>query len=276
MTAALPVGINYSGGTSSEWLIDAVIEGEIERPEYVAVFTSDTGDEHEWTYEAMSKTEERCRSAGIAFVRCSDPHTTLSASILSVGGSVIRADNPPLWTESQGGGRGQLIQKCTKRFKTAPIRRAQSLWLESLKKPKRIEAWIGFGADESHRATKAVARNDVQWQSLAFPAIRLGKSRSAQRSDLEKWTGSAPPFSMCVHCPFKSPARWHQTTGADLAKAIEVDEFVRHGLEPAGVDDPCFLSDRLIPVEQLIRNGDPQPSLPGLEAPGCDAGACFL
>jgi hypothetical protein len=42
-----------------------------------------------------------------------------------------------------------------------------------------------------------------------------------------------------------------------------------------GVRNPAFLTDRLIPVRQLIERGDPQPSLPGLEST-CDAGACFL
>lgn len=79
-----------------------------------------------------------------------------------------------------------------------------------------------------------------------------------------------------MHCPYKTPNRWRQTDGNDLVKAYEVDEAIRHGLERVGVDEPCYLSDRLIPVEQLIRKGDPQPSLPGLDAPGCDGGACFL
>ena len=272
----IPVGISYSGGTSSEWMIRAVIEGVIPRPKHIAVFMADTGDEHEWTYERAAMLEEACRAAGIPFFRGAD-RETLSESLFAVThGTRTRTDTPPLWTENPGGGRGQLHQKCTKRFKTAVIRRMQSAWLRASNLPKRIESWIGFGNDEQNRANKAVGRLDVKWQSLGFPAIRMGASRAAQRADVERWTGSSPLFSMCVECPFKDPHRWRQTTPTDLRKAVQIDEAIRHGLEPAGIIEPCYLSDRLIPVERLVRDGDPQIDLPGFEAPGCDAGACFV
>ena len=44
----LPVALNYSGGTSSRWMLDAVLNGLIKRPEHFGVFFADTGDEHEW------------------------------------------------------------------------------------------------------------------------------------------------------------------------------------------------------------------------------------
>lgn len=276
----LPVGSAYSGGTSSRWAIDAVLEGEIERPEFFAVFFANTGDEHEWTYDDVDRTEERCRAAGIPFFRCEHREFLFDAVMSATRGERTRVDNPPFWTENQGGGRGQLDQKCTKIFKTAAIRRAQSAWLASIGKPKRITTWIGFGQDEQHRALKAIKNNDVLWQRLDFPAIRLGRTRAAQRADIERWhrdgtTPTAPRFSMCRRCPFKSPERWRQTPANDLPIVYETDEAIRHGLEHVSVDEPAFLSDRLIPVRQLIERGDPQPSLPGFES-GCDSGMCFL
>lgn len=276
MTEALPVGISYSLGASSRHLIELIINGEVPRPKNVAVFTADTGDEHEWSYEDGERVEERCKAAGIPFFRGSHREPLVDAVLSATRGERTRVDNPPFWTENPGGSRGQLDQRCSVLFKTAVIRRMQSAWLKSLGLPKQLSCWLGFGNDEQHRANKAVGRNDVAWQRLDFPAIRLGKNRGAQRADFDRWGLKAPLFSMCKRCPFKNPQRWAQTTKADLEGVYEYDEAIRHGLEHTEVHETVYLTDRLIPVEQLIKKGDPQPSLPGFEIPGCDSGACFL
>lgn len=272
----IPVGISYSGGASSRWMIDMLLAGEIERPEHVAVFFADTGDEHEWTYEDVAATAERCRREGVPFFRGSHREPLVDAVLSATRGERTRVDNPPFWTENPGGGRGQLDTKCSKLFKTAVIRRLQSAWLASLGLPKKITCWIGFANDEQRRANKALTRADVRWQALDFPAIRLGRNRAAQRADIARLGRKAPRFSMCRKCPFKSPDRWTQTTEHDLEGAFEYDSAIRHGLEHVAVTEPAFVTDRLIPLERLIRRGDPQPSLPGFDLPGCDGGACFL
>ena len=188
--------------------------------------------------------------------------------------SSMRADHPPFWI-AKGSGRGRAQHRCTRFYKVAPMRRAVSSWLEVIDKPKLVGRWIGFSADEAHRATKAVSAQDVAWERLRFPAIERGLVRGQLRADLVTWTGRAPRFSMCVFCPFKSPRRWRDTSAADLARAIAVDEAIRD-LDCVGLTDgPAYLSDRLIPVADLVRHGDPQPTLPGLES-YCDSGACFL
>ena len=274
---SVPVAISYSGGASSQWLVEAVLNGVIQRPEHVAVFFSDTGDEHEWTYEAIDRMAERCAAEGLTFVRTRTHRPdTLSGAILSATrGERTRLDNPPFWTENPGGGRGKLAQKCTQVWKTRPLRAAQSAWVKSLGLAKRVETWIGFGLDEQHRATKAVARNDVKWASLDFPAIRHLKSRAAQRADLARWRSKAPLFSMCVHCPFKNEERWRQTGAKDLAKAVEIDEAIREGLSHVAVEEPAYLFDGLIPVTALLR-GERRRAEPLTAVPGCDAGACFV
>jgi hypothetical protein len=275
--ATLPVAISYSGGASSQWLVEAVLNGAIDRPEHVAVFFSDTGDEHEWTYEALDRMEERCGREGLSFIRTRTHRTdTLSGAIMSATrGERARLDNPPFWTENPGGGRGKLAQKCTPIWKTRPLRAAQAAWVKSLGLPKRVETWIGFGLDEQHRAVKASARNDVQWATLDYPAIRHRKSRAEQRADLARWGSKAPLFSMCVECPFKSEERWRQTGGKDLAKAIEIDEAIREGLSHVAVDEPAYLFDGLIPVRSLLKGARSRQD-PQLSIPGCDAGACFV
>lgn len=270
-----PVAISYSGGGSSEWLLRATLRGIIPRPEHFAVFFADTKDEHDWTYERVAMIEALCEREGVPFFRCSaDPG--LSDHLISVGADgSTRADHPPVWIAKDGGGRGRAQHRCTMAFKVAPMRRAQSDWLASLGVPKRIEKWIGFGFDEQVRALKAVAKQDVQWESLAFPVIRLRRTRAEQHAELREWAGSSPRFSMCTICPWKSPERWFATPEGQRARAYEVDEAIRDMSAVGLTDGDAYLTDRLIPVESLIRHGDPQPNLPGLES-YCDTGACFL
>jgi hypothetical protein len=270
----LPVAISYSGGTSSEWLVRAVIKGILPRPEHLCAVFADTGAEHSWTYARVDLVERACKDAGIDFLRCAAEHTIID-DLLAVGrGEVTRVDQPPLYI-AKGHGRGVTQHRCTAHYKIAPMRRAVSAWLAERGLPKRVVKWIGFAADEAARAQKAIGKQDVQWESIDFPAIRLGVDRVSQRADLVRWTGSAPDFSACVMCPKKDPPRWMRTTGADLDTAIMVDEAIRD-LDCIGLTDgPAYLTDRLIPIADLVRNGDPQPTLPGLE-PYCDGGACFL
>lgn len=272
-----PVAISYSGGSSSEWMIRAVIRGDLPRPERLCVVFADTGSEHEWTYEAVREVKAACEDAAIEFIECR-AETMLGDDLIALrdveGIRTTRADHPPLWIEN-GNGRGRAIHKCTRHYKVAPMRRAISEWLERVGEDKIVTKWVGFAADESHRAAKTVGKQDVQWERLWFPAIAAGVTRVQQRADLANWTGRAPRFSMCVFCPFKSPQRWAQTSAADLERAIEVDEAIRD-VDCIGLTDgPAFLTDRLIPIERLVREGDPQPNLPGLES-YCDGGACFL
>lgn len=270
-----PVAISYSGGASSEWLLRATLRGVLARPEHLAVFFADTGIEHDWTYEATASVEEECRKEGVPFFRCAADES-LPAHLLAIAAEGrTRADHPPVYIKKDGGGRGQAEHRCTRQFKVAPMRRAQSAWLAAEGLPKRVEKWIGFGADEYGRALKSEAKRDVAWETLEFPAMRLGLKRAEQRVQLKEWTGRAPRFSMCTICPWKTPDRWQATPEAQRAAVYEIDEAIRDMSAVGLTDGDAYLCDRLVPVERLIRNGDPQPTLPGLAA-YCDGGACFV
>lgn len=271
----IPVAISYSGGSSSEWIVRSVINGTLPRPEQLAVFFADTGWEHDWTYEAVDEVKEACRKAGIPFFRCGRPET-LPEHLISINrDGLTRGDTPPLYIKKDGGGAGKLPNKCTRQYKIRPMRQAQSRWLKTLGQPKRVMKWIGFGIDEAGRAQKALGRQDVQWEHLDFPAMRLGLKRGEQRAQLERETGRAPRFSMCTGCPHKTVDRWKQTPKRHLPLVYETDEAIRDLSGADVLEGDTFLSDRLIPVEHLLKHGDPTPLLPGL-ASYCDGGACFL
>lgn len=274
MKIDIPVAISYSGGASSGWLVHAVRQGIVPRPRHFAVFWVRM-PEHDWTFDEVEKVRRECEAADIEFIECL-PEVSLDEHLLQLETSEpTRLDHPPLWI-AKGSGRGRASHRCTKAFKVAVMRRAQSEWLAANRLPKKIIKWIGFGADEAHRAQKTHAKQDVLWEILDFPGLRVGAGRARMRAEFEQMAGRPPPlFSMCTLCPFKSPRRWQQTGQSDLRAAVRIDEAIRD-LDCVGLTDgPAYLSDRLIPVADLVRRGDPQPELPGLES-YCDGGACFL
>lgn len=269
-----PVALSLSGGGSSFWILLAVLRGIIPRPKWFAVFFADTGEEHEWTYETVDEAEEICRNEGIDFIRCGRDRS-LGDHLLSIkSDGLTRADHPPVYI-AKPDGRGQAAHRCTREFKIAPMRRAQSAWLKRNGHPKRITKWIGFGADEVPRALKSEAKRDVAWEGLAFPAIRCGVVRAEQHRQLRQWLGHDVRFSMCTICPWKDPARWLATPARQLERVYRIDESIRDLSGIGLTDGDAYLCDRLIPVRELVEKGDPQPALPGMES-YCDGGHCFL
>ncbi len=275
-----PVALSYSTGSGSEWMIEAIIQGVIPRPPKLAVFMADTGGEHSWSYRHADEVEARCRAAGITFFRVCRPGPTLVEWFMTVrtskNGSRYISKHPPFYIDKGDGQVGRVAQQCSEEFKTIPIRRMQRKWLRSLgyRKPWGV-TWIGFGADEPTRVTKAVAKKKPGWVVLDFPAFRLGMTRAQQKRDLIEWTGRAPMFSCCVYCPHKTNARWGVTEGADADLAIKVDEGLRDMDVDGLTDGPAYLSNRLIPVSQLVRKSEAF-AKDEADPAGCDGGACFV
>lgn len=272
---SLPVGISYSGGKSSKWLLHAMLHGVLPRPEHVAVFFAHTGIEHDWTYEDVEDVKETCRKEGVRFIQCQRDELLDAHLLAIIPQGRTRAETPPMYVAKDGGGRGQIAHRCTREFKVAPMRRAQAAWLKEIGQPKRIEKWIGFAKDEVARAVKAEAKRDVKWESLAFPVIKHGLTRADQEAQLKAWGVTVPRFSMCTICPWKTPGRWAATPEAQRARAIEVDVSIRD-LSACGITDgEVFLSDTLIPLERLFKRPTTGEEATISDA-GCDGGHCFL
>lgn len=267
-----PVAISYSGGASSEWLVEATWRGVIPAPARYAVFFADTGEEHAWTYAAVAEVEARCRARGITFIACRRPGDSLGDHVINAARERrTRMDHPPFYVDGASGA-GRIEQRCTREWKARTLRRAKAQWLTSIgiRKRKRLTSWIGFSADEQHRATSAVAaRAEVKWESIDFPAIRLGVTREQQRAQLIEWTGRAPMFSMCTFCPFKTPQRWRETPPPELERAREVDAAIRD-LSFMGITrGEVYVSNRLVAIgEGHDVGGD-------AEDAACTSGYCF-
>lgn len=136
-----------------------------------------------------------------------------------------------------------------------------------LARPTHFAVFFADTFDEHEWTYEAVARveeicgaNGIQFIRGTASTPLWGDVAAACRGEVDRV--EQPPF-------------WTENPGGGRGR-YETDEAIRHGMEHVGIDNPCYLSDRLIPIKRLIERGDPQPSLPGLDAPGCDNGACFL
>jgi hypothetical protein len=260
-----------------------MLRGAIPRPEHVAVFFADTHDEHGWTYRAVGEVETRCHAADVRFIRCEHKRGGLGDHLINAAAmGAKRMDNPPVYIRKPSGARGQATQKCSREFKRDVLRRAKRAWLREIRLPKScrigrylLTSWVGFAADELHRAQAATTDPDVLWERLAFPAIRAGVTREQQRAQLTEWTGRAPRFSMCVFCPHKTVERWRDTSGADLERAIVIDEALRNLDEVGLTQGEAFLSDQLIPLRDLMQRIDEEPEAEMPRRP-CTGARCFL
>jgi hypothetical protein len=173
--------LSFSGGRQSTWILEAVLRGEVERPDPFLVVTANPGAEKQRTYDTVAKYKTLCEEAGIAFVVADGPK--LSDDLLAIQrGDKHRIDNPPMWTRAAGdtipdpekqsmewandnrtlayyhdaianpdryrttreqrGAAGQLAQCCTAYYKVAPIRRAIRTHLEKLTGSRRV--WPGI------------------------------------------------------------------------------------------------------------------------------------
>ena len=194
--------LNYSGGTGSTFLLEAVLRGNLEIPSPFRVLFADPGMEKQSTYQTVAHYERKCRERGIEFIRVSGGN--LFRDLLTLP-QKTRIDNPPYFTKKPNGAAGQLRQCCTYYYKIAPIDRAIRLILKDLYgiNPKRgnlgkgiVEKWIGFSFDEIHRI-KSPSQHYVRFR---FPLIELGYDKPMIGSYFEEKRIPLPSRSLCNGC----------------------------------------------------------------------------
>jgi hypothetical protein len=306
--------LSFSGGRQSSWILEAVLRGEIEKPETFLVVTADPGAEKQETYARVKSYQERCSQAGIDFVIASGPNIIQDMKDLKRGDKG-RLDNPPLFTrheahrldsppqQPQGEvfsayldavnqperyratnevmrNGGQLKQCCTSHYKIAPIRRAirnhlRTVVRESLK-PGVVDTWIGFASHEIERAVKI--QKDVAWQNLRFPMIEMGITADRVYADWKRWNLPEPVPSMCNCCPFhgtRSLKDMYENRSADWIQATEYDELARN-LDRAGVKSQAFCSSLLTPLSLLPILGFESGDAVRDDNLMCDSGMCFM
>lgn len=171
-------------------------------------------------------------------------------------------------------GKGQVRRQCTMSWKISPLRR----WLQEHRNKRPVELWLGISTDEWQRAKDS----DRKYLKHRFPLLDLGMSRQDCLDWLAAHDLPSPGKSSCVFCPFLNKDAWINMRlyqPEDFAKAVEIDEAIRHVRMPGEL----FVHSSRKPLEEAVSaNVDTanQSALRELESDDqdaeCDSGHCFL
>lgn len=279
--------VAFSGGVQSSVLAWMAIRGDITVPRYskesklFALVTADTGDERKRTYENLDTLARAAKEAGITHLVAPGPKIPADYSEAFEG---HRIDTIPYWTKNPDGSIGQLNHGCTRHYKVRPQRRIIAKWLSeelciSIGAAQRVkvDSWIGFAADEEHRAKK-VKGDTATWRTK-FPLIELGMTKQDCVDYLEKNNLPMPIPSVCAGC-FANGLRtfkWMYENDKDAwDRAVKRDEYIRHGLERFGVKNPCYISSTCVPLRELAEMDFRLPKITEHIKHECSQGVCFV
>lgn len=219
---------------------------------------ADTGDEPADLYPHVEKIGRMLRAAGHDFtvVRKVDRHPSLSASLIdaALNGTSGGVACPPAFVKANGYRRGIALRRtCTTEWKVRPI--------EALIKTRMVELygereygwnavqWIGYSADEAHRAKGS----ELAWRLFRYPLIDAGITRAEchaliERSAYDDGSPMVPMRSACVYCPHHSRYAWERVAKNpdDWALALRLDEALEQGhrlhSKVCGVKHPLYLT----------------------------------
>ena len=282
--------LNYSGGKQSSCLLWMVILGDYPKPESFIALNADPGIENSRTYEYIEIMMKECEKAGIHLATASGPN--LLEDLRAVGrGERFRVDNPPYWTKDpNNGSRGQLMHKCTRHYKVAPMDRYIRGYLEEHHGISRkrsnlgegmVEKWIGFSLDEELRI-RDPRRKYIKFR---YPLIELGMTDSDIIGYFKENGLPIPERSVCNACFSNGLAtlkKMHDERPDDWKIAVELDEAIRD-MSSVMVERTVFVNDKLMPLSELaeknfLMDGEDQMTFGFHDADdwSCDKGYCFV
>jgi len=183
--------ISYGGGVQSTAMVLMTLDDSAKswkKSDVDLVIMADPGDEMPSTYETARLIEEKCKKAGLEFVRVQKEGQTLREHHLERG------------TLTMVG-----ISSCTVNWKIQPIRKFIKKQVNQSAEKPWATAWLGITTDEARR----VADSDVKWVSNRFPLIEEGMSRT----DCENYIKNNHPElnvskSGCFFCHYQPKKAW--------------------------------------------------------------------
>lgn len=279
MSAFITV-LSHSGGAQSQWLLEMVLRGEIEKPLRFVVLNADPGMEDSRTYHFVRESRRRCQAAGIDYITASGPNLWVDI-VNSISNGATRIDNPPFWVKKPDGSRGKLTQKCTAHYKIAPMDRALRKYLLQKHnigcpelRPGLVEKWIGFASDEWHRCSDSAQ----QYITLRYPFVERKMDRTHIEGRYLKTGTTKPPRSVCAAC-FSNGLDYYKemflNRPEDWLMAVDIDNAVESWHERGITEYPVFVSASLTRLRDMpaINFGADREDMTEHH---CNSGVCFL
>ncbi len=250
--------LSYGGGRQSCGLCVLVCEGVLPRPDLI-VF-ADTGRERQRTWDYLEQVMRPYLAKHNLTVEVAS-HDLATVDLYAKNGDLLV---PAFTAESK------LPTFCSGEWKREVVAR----YLRKTKAVKQCEMWLGISYEESRRIS--TPRHD--WYTLRYPLIDLCLTAEGCRKIVTAAGLPDPPQSYCWCCPHAKAAQWlelKETSPAEFAKAVEMDEAIRAADERGGV----FLYEGRVPLALADLEGDAKP---GKSAPlnlfdmrGCNTGNCW-
>lgn len=251
--------LSLGWGVQSFTLAAMAALGDIEPLD--AAIHADTTHERSATYAFAARWTPWLEARGVRVVTVQDKSPRIVTD--RVGEKIFI----PALTDTPSAHGGQLLRKCTRQWKVAPIRR----WLQANRNGQPVTQLLGISMDEWHRAKDS----DVKYITHVWPLLDMKMTRNDCTNYLERHGLEVPGKSACVFCPYHNKRAWQEMkreNGDDWHKAVAVDEAIRKVRPPYDL----FVHSARIPlvdVDLSLPEDNGQLRLLNEE---CDSGYCFM
>jgi hypothetical protein len=233
-----------------------------------AIF-SDTGGEKKKTYEYLAYMQKwAAENNGIPIVH---------SKLRNLAEDLKKGNRPnsrfvssiPAFTKNADGTIGMLKRQCSAYYKREVVDQEIKLLLgiKSFVGYKgKINVWIGISADEIGRMKHSTAR----WKDCWHPLVGYASSKkdvwripkpydvTYTRAACLSWLADngfpIPVKSGCVFCPYTYDWDEVYEEPDDWKLAVDIDEAIRNSTK-AGITQPIFLNDNLLPLKELKATG---------------------
>lgn len=244
------------GGRQSAGIIALILEGQLPRPDHVAMAALEW--ERKATYRYVCDyIRPAVQSLGIPFTFV--PRKKYASKDF-FGGEGLKSPLPPVYT-NQSGKLSKLPEWCSGEWKREVVKRwacEQPGW-----KDRGVNLWIGISFDEQNRV-RGVRK---QWIRPVYPLCYVRPTRvSGCLAAVERMGWPEPPRSRCEHCPNQADSEWAELTAEEWERACRTDEYIR------SVDPNAYLHKSLKPLRMVTL--DPKEDNGGLFG-GCTSGMCY-
>ncbi|WP_419808407.1 hypothetical protein [Sphingomonas sp.] len=221
-------------------------------PKPDGAIVADTGDEKTSALEtlAMLQSANFPLSIPIHVVKGGDLAEDFDAA---TSGRKSWFPNPPLYVENEDGSRGQLTRGCTRdykiRYELGEMKRRLG-YAKGARMPDHpiVEQWLGIAWNERHR----MAPSPAPWIENRYPCVEAELTTWWLMAWVKREYDIDLESSGCKRCPFMSlraQLAMKRRYPDDWEVRLVADRAARHGMP--NVARPAFLSDRLIPLDEM-------------------------
>jgi hypothetical protein len=244
------------GGRQSAGIAALIVEGQLPRPDHVAMVALEREFRHVWPYVN--------RYIRPAMTALGVPFTAIPRVKYSTTGLWDGADGATLLLPAYSNFSGEpskLSEFCSGKWKRDVMTRwaaEQPTWKE-----RGVDNWVGISWNERERR-RGARRN---WFKPVYPLLDMRTTDvSGCLAAVARVGWPPPPRSRCSFCPNQSDAEWLELTADEFEAACRTDDEIRT------IDQHAFLHKKLIPLRLVTL--DVQDDNGGLFG-GCTSGACY-